>query len=235
VRFVPQVGGTTLTTSNFTPSIGGNGPGQIQFYNGDLFAAGDAARQIIQYNGETGAEIRRFGVTSSFNIRGMTIHNDFAYYAEIFQERIRRMDLSQSPITGDTFITDTTNLNEPMDMIVGGNGNLFVTNRASTLIQEYDITTGAFVKTFANLQTFNPSATPGAVGIEYNPALDNYFLSRGDFIYRVSPAGAWLQTYSSPLLASAYGLVVVPVPEPGVGMLGLIVLIMIVMRRRARV
>ena len=232
VTFVPQGRFGMLSSIDFTPDIDGFGPGQIQFYNGDLYAAGDASRAIIQYHGDTGAEIRRFSVTQSFNIRGMTIADDKLYYAEIFQERIRRMDLTQSPPTGGTFITDTTNLNEPMDMIVGGNGNLFVTNRASTLIQEYDIDTGAFVGTFSNLQSFNAAAVPGDTGIAFDPALNNYLFASGNSVYRVSAAGTLLQTYQSPFLSGAYGLVVVPVPEPSALFAAISALISLVIVRR---
>jgi sugar lactone lactonase YvrE len=230
VKFVPQGRGGLLASVDFTPDIGNFGPGQIQFYMGDLFVAGDRSRVIFQYDGDTGAEIRRFSVTDDFNIRGMTIADQTLYYSEIFQQRVRRMDLAQSPPTGATFFTDSTHLNEPMDMIVGGNGNLFITNRASTLVQEYDIDTGQFVKTLADLSTFTPPASPGNVGIAYDPALDNYFLSTGSAVYRVSPAGGLLQTYQSPLLSGAYGIVVVP--EPTALVLALPAAFCLLLRRR---
>src|SRR5262245_33168807 len=36
VKLVPQSGADVLKAVDFTPSIGGFGPGQIQFHNGDL-------------------------------------------------------------------------------------------------------------------------------------------------------------------------------------------------------
>ena len=52
VKLVPQIGSSVLVSQDFTASIPGDGPGQIQFYNGNLYAAGDESRVIYQFNGE---------------------------------------------------------------------------------------------------------------------------------------------------------------------------------------
>jgi len=102
---------------------------------------------------------------------------------------------------------------------------LYLTNRASTLVQEFDIDTGAFVRTLADVLSFAPTLDTDHVGLAYEPSVDSYFIAAGDAVYRVSPAGALLQTYQSPLLSGAYGIVAVP--EPGAlvlviwGMVGL--------------
>ena len=173
---------------DFTASVGSFGPGEIQFYQGDLYAAGDSTRQIIRFDGETGAEIEHFGVTNSFNIRGMVIDGDSLYYAEIFQERVRMMDLTQSPPTGGTFLTDPLNLNEPLAMAIGAGGNLFITNRASSLVQEFDINTGLFVGTLVDLNVLNPAFFEGQADVIYDAALNNYFVSAGNKVFRLSAA-----------------------------------------------
>ena len=213
VKFVPQVGTDVKTAIDFTATLGEFGPGEMQFYQGDLYVAGGRDRGIVQFDGQTGVEISRFSVTTSFNIRSLVIDGDDLYYAEIFQERVRKMDLTQSPPTGGTFLTDVTNLNEPIAMAVGGNSNLFITNRAGTLVQEFDIDTGAFVGTFVDLHALNPAFFAQDADVVYDAALNNYFVSAGNSVFRLSPEGALLQTYQSDLLINAYGILVVPEPH----------------------
>lgn len=233
VKFVPQSGSDVMQAVDFTASVGSFGPGEIQFYQGDLYAAGDSTRQIIRFDGETGAEIEHFGVTNSFNIRGMVIDGDSLYYAEIFQERVRMMDLTQSPPTGGTFLTDPLNLNEPLAMAIGAGGNLFITNRASSLVQEFDINTGLFVGTLVDLNVLNPAFFEGQADVIYDAALNNYFVSAGNKVFRLSAGGDLLQTYQSDLLVSAYGLLIVPEPSTG-AMLALGIAALVVACRRRR-
>lgn len=219
VRFVPRPDGGPLVSEDFTSSVGGFGPAQLDFYNGDLYAAGDADDVIHQYDGQTGAEIRTFSASTSFNIRAMTIEGDYLYYAEIFQDRVHRFDLREAPPTGGMLFQDNTNLSEPVNMTVGHNGNLVFTGRDTPLIQEFDIATGAFVGTIADLSTFDATVS-GADDITHSANLDSYFVSTGRSIFRFDPAGQLLQTYESPLFSGA-GPVLVIVPEPGAGGLAL--------------
>jgi len=225
VKFVSQPGTDVKTAIDFSATIGEFGPGEMQFYQGDLYVSGGRDRSIVQLDGQTGAEISRFSVTTSFNIRSLVIDGDDLYYAEIFQERIRKMDLTQSPPTGDTFLTDETNLLEPIAMAIGANGNLFITNRASTLVQEFDIITGAFVGTFVDLNALSPAFFAQDADIVYDSVLNNYFVSAGQAVFRLSDQGVLLQTYQSDLLLNAYGILVVPEPHScvllGLGLIGL--------------
>jgi hypothetical protein len=227
VKFVPQSGTDLKMAVDFTATVGEFGPGELQFYQGDLYVAGGRERAIIQFDGQTGAEIRRFSVTTSFNIRSLVIDGDELYYAEIFQDRVLKMDLTQAPPTGAAFFTDESNLNEPIAMAIGGNGNLFVTNRANTLVQEYDIETGGFVGTLVDLRSLNPVFFAQDADIVLVAALDNYFVSAGNSVFRLSAQGALLQTYQSDLLTNAYGILVIPEPHSFfllcLGMAGLMV------------
>lgn len=213
VKFVPQDGTDVMQAVDFTGTIGSFGPGELQFYQGDLYAAGDQWRQIVRFDGETGAQIEMFGVTSAANIRSMVIDGDNLYYAEIFQNRVRKMDLTQSPPTGGTFFTNATALDEPVAMAIGAGGNLFITSRDNTLVQEFDITTGLFVGTLVDLNLLNPAFTEGQCDVIYDAALNNYFVSAGNKVFRLSVSGELLQTYESELLMGAYGLLIVPEPS----------------------
>jgi hypothetical protein len=211
VELVPQSGSSVLVSKDFTAAIPGDGPGQIQFYNGDLYAAGDESRVIYQFDGTTGAQIRTFSASTSFNIRAMTISGNTLYYSEIFQDRVRKFDLTQNPPTGGTFFTDSTHLNDSWNMTVGFNNVLVLANRGDTKLQEYDVTTGTYLGMLADLDNFD-SALTQSWDVTYNAALNNYFVSSGNKIFRLDDQGNLLQTYSSALLQGASGVLAVPEP-----------------------
>jgi outer membrane protein assembly factor BamB len=216
MKLVPQVGTDLHLAVDFTVSIGSFGPGQLQFYNGDLYVAGDTTRDIRQYDGDTGAFMQNFSVPNSFNIRGMQIVGDKLYYAEIFQERIREMDLTQNPPSGSTLFVDTVHLVEPGSMGTGKDGHLLFTNRENGLVTEYDQHTGTFIRTIVDLATFDPLIPQiGNLdkGVVYFQQLDQYFVSARDKVYRLDSQGQLLQTYQSNLLQGAYGLLLVPEPK----------------------
>lgn len=216
MKLVPQAGTDLHLAVDFTVSIGSFGPGQLQFYNGDLYVAGDTTRDIRQYDGDTGAFIQSFSAPNSFNIRGMQIVGDKLYYAEIFQERVRVHDLTQNPPPGSTLFQDTVHLVEPGSMGTGKNGHLLFTNRENGLITEYDQNSGAYLRTIVDLATFDPLIPQiGNLdkGVVYSQQLDQYFVSARDKVYRLDSQGQLLQTYQSNLLQGAYGLLLVPEPE----------------------
>lgn len=212
VRLVEQAGVDYLVPEDFTPSIGGFGPAQMAFHNGDLYAAGDRSRAVIRYDGVTGAEIERIAAPSTGNIRGMTIGGDHLYYAEIFQDRISRFDLTTSPPSGGNFFQSFAYLDEPYSLEIGHTGNLFVGSRANTGIQEFDIESGEFIGTFVNLLDFDPTITQTGTYFTYSRELDSYFAtSAGGKVYQFDSEGTLLQTLQSELLAgSARGIAVVP-------------------------
>lgn len=162
VKMVPQPGGM-LAPVSFTADIGGFGPGQIQFHDGKLYAAGDASRRVFEYDGATGALLGSFSSSTSFNIRALAINTaGQLYYSEIFQDRVRRFDLTTTPPTGGTLFEDAARLDESQGMAIGPTGNLVLTNRANSLLQEYDAVTGAFIRTLADVASFDPRSPPPA-------------------------------------------------------------------------
>jgi hypothetical protein len=218
VQLVLQSGSSVLQAVPFSPSIGNFGPGQLGTYQGDVYAAGDRSRVVFQYDGQTGAELDALTVTGGANIRGMVIHGSRLFYAEVFQNTIRKFDLTQDPRVGETFFANSPDVNEPFHLAIGHTGNLFVSSRQSTLIQEFDIDTGEFVRTLTDIATFEPIDTHNYM-FEYSAALKSYFVSTArDRVYQLNEAGELVRTLQSDLLDVALGAAIV-VPEPGSGLL----------------
>ena len=235
VKFIPQPGTDVLTAVDFTAKIGDFGPGQIQFYKGDLYVAGGSTAEVRQFNGVTGAPVRQFSVTGSSRFLAMTIAEDKLYYAELFQDRVRKMDLTQNPPTGGTLLLDLNRLSDPIVLTIGGNGHLFVVGQTTGNIQEYNAETGAFVRTFVDQSVFGiPEGYAIDKGMVYDAASDTYFVSVRDTIYRFDSQGALLSTYQSDLLRRGYGMVIVPEPSTyalaAVGMVALLA----IKRRKAQ-
>lgn len=214
VKLEPFPGTDLRIPVDFTPSIGNFGPAQMAFYDGDLFAAGDRSRAVFRYDGQTGEEISQIAPPSTGNIRGMTIGGDYLYFAEIFQDRISRFDLTTDPPSGGVFINAPFNPDEPYSLVVGHNGNLFVGSRNQTVIQEFNINTGAFVGTLVDLQDFGVVPSIDGTYFTYAPELDNYFATfSGGVVYQFDTSGELVTTFESPLLFnSARGMAFV-VPE----------------------
>jgi hypothetical protein len=211
VKLVAEPGSSVLGTENFTASIGGDGPGQIQFYNGDLYVAGDESRVIFQYDGATGAQVGDFSATGSYNIRAMAITGSTLYYEEAFQNTVREFDLSHYPPPGSTLFQDPVNLAKAINMTIGPQGILVFANANSTLIPEYS-NTGKFLGTLADIKNFDSTLT-GTWDVLYSPGLQNYFVSAGSEVFRLDTTGNLLQTYHSDLLNVATGLLIVPEPS----------------------
>ena len=208
VRLVPHPNDDhQLVAEDLTPSIGNFGPGLISFHrSGDLFVAGDASRVVFRYDANTGKQIDSFTLTGCCNMVGLTLENDSIYVAEYFQRRILRFDVSASPVTGATFVPATNNLNRPLGMTIGHNGNLMVANDAGRRIQEFEIGTGNYLGEFIDLSTVGVSI---AREIHYAPRLNSYFVSSGDAVYQFDTQGTLMQTLASPALRGAYGIAVV--------------------------
>ena len=144
----------------------------------------------------------------------MTISDSTLYYSEIFQDRVRKFDLTHTPPTGGTFFTDSTHLNDSWNMTAGFNNVLVFANRGDTKLQEYNATTGNYLGMLADLDNFDPSLTR-SWDVTYNALLNNYFVSAGSQVYRLDDQGDLLQTYTSPLLQGASGVLAVPEPACG--------------------
>jgi hypothetical protein len=211
VKLVPQAGTHVLGTTDFTASIGGDGPGQIQFYNGELYVAGDESRVIHVYDGSTGQQVSTLGASQSGNIRALAITGNTLYYEEAFQNRVHETDLTQFPTNWTTLLVDPTNLQKAINMTIGPQGDLVFANNDNTLIPMYS-SAGTFLGNLADIKTFNSTIT-NAWDVTYYAPLNEYFVSGGNEVFELSATGALLHTFSSPFLQGATGLLVVPEPS----------------------
>lgn len=198
-------GGGEYEVTSFTSSIGGFGPGLIDFTEGgELIVAGDASRELLRYDGATGELIDTFTHSGCCNIVGLLVDKQYAYAGEYFQQRILRFDLAMEPVQGEIFIPATDELDRPLGMTVGADGTLVVVNVTSTAIQEFSPADGAFIRTFRDLEDLG---VPGAVDIHYEPTIECYFVSAvGDSVFQFDRGGTLLSVISDPLLRQPYGL-----------------------------
>ncbi len=233
VQLVEQPGSSVRQAVSFSPSVGRLGTAQLAIYENDVFVAGDGARHIFRYDGQTGTEIARFSVTGSNNIRGMTIKGSMLYYAEVFQNTVRMYDLTLDPLVGGTLIDSSPHLYEPSHLTIGHTGNLLISSRQSTLVQEFDPITGQFLGTFIDIADFEPVAT-GNYRIEYMPEVDSYFVSTGrDRVYQLGLNGELTRILQSDLLDVVIGTAFL-VPEPPTAVLALPAFVAALAWRRKR-
>ena len=204
----------TLTSSNGVPvtrdvthSIGRFGPGIIAFGKGEIWAAGDTARTIYRVDPETGQVSRPSRYKSHFNLVGLAADGETLYAAEYFQRSIMRYDLSAGDTNAITLIAHDPHLNRPIGMTIGHNGNLYVANALEPTVVEFDIKTGAYVRTLVDLGTVGAH---GINGIVYAPEVRRYYLASGSDIYEVDLDGKVLASYNSPALKNAYGIALLP-------------------------
>lgn len=213
VKFVPQEGTDVLSATDFTSTIGRFGPGQMQFYNGDLYVAADTERVVKRFDGATGAlKGSLVSPDPNYNIRALAIDGDRLYYAEVFQDRGREFQLSPDPPSyqGLVFWDHTGRLEKAINVTIGPNQTLVLTDQNNFFVQQYSIITGNYLGPLVDVRTLDSAAT-GTWDIQYVPSLNNYFLSARNEVFRLDANGALLQTYVGP--STLTGLLVV-VPEP---------------------
>ena len=122
----------------------------LKFIGGDLYVLGGSAqRQIRQYNGSSGEYVRTVVMWASNQIGSAT---DFQYISGsgdwlVIGNANRGARLSGSTgvfidyFINPTGITDV--MSTPRTLLIGPDGNYWVTNRASNRITRYDASTGA--------------------------------------------------------------------------------------------
>jgi DNA-binding beta-propeller fold protein YncE len=206
VRLVSgQRGGTTapLVAVDLTGRIGRFGPGLMAFdRRGILNVAGDTIRAVLRYDVETGQLVESMRLRAA-NLMGLTLADDTVYVAEYFQKTILRFDLSADPAAGKKFIYKSSRLDRAHGMTIGHNGNLFVSNLKNSFIQEFDSTSGKFVKTFLDVHTIGGGSVKD---LHYEPQMDRYFLTSGSAVYVLSTDGALLAKHESIAMSGAVGI-----------------------------
>jgi len=190
-----------------THSIGRFGPGMITFGEGKIWVAGDSDRTIYRVNPETGEVSSPTLYKNNFNLVGLAADGKTLYAAEYFQRSILRYDLETGSTNAVALISNDSHLNRPVGMTIGQNGNLYVANALEPTVVEFDIKTGAYVRTFVNL---GAAGKDGINGIVYAPDMQRYYLASGSDIFEVDLDGKVIASYNSPALKKAYGITLLP-------------------------
>jgi streptogramin lyase len=194
-------------TKDLTRSVGRFGPGLMAFGEGKIWTAGDSDRTIYCVNPETGEITSPSQYKNNFNLVGLAADGETLYAAEYFQRSILRYDLKSGGTNAVRFIPKNSHLNRPVGMTIGHNGNLYVANALEPTVVEFDIKTGAYVRTFIN---FGAAGKSGINGIVYAPDAQRYYLASGSEIYEVGLDGKVIASYNSPALKNAYGIALLP-------------------------
>lgn len=204
-RHRPLESGGALTADDVTPRIGRYGPGKMAFDSrGLLNVAADTERAIQRYDVERRKLVETIPTGRKANILGLAIANDSLFAAEYFQGSVLRIDLAADPASSSSLIAGSERLDRPYGLAVGRPGRLFVTNLGSDLVQEFDLRTGRFMRTFLDVKTLGAS---GVHDLLYDAVGDRYFLTSGDTVYELCPEGSLIARYESPALANAQGIV----------------------------
>jgi hypothetical protein len=194
---------------DFTPSLGGFGPGQIGFSaSGDLIVGGDVSgnSSVYRYDGVTGNLIDTFRRDGFQNVVGLLVDGDRVYSGSYFNGAIARYELSVTPVAGTTFIAADIRTRKVIGMTIGHTGNLLIASSENGAVQEYDIVTGAFVRTFLNF---------GVVDIKYDAASGRYFATAsGNGVTELDQAGNATRVFQSPDLRGAYSVAIATVSGP---------------------
>jgi RNA polymerase sigma factor (sigma-70 family) len=187
--------------------IGRYGPGMLVCSKGQIWTAGDTERLIYRVNPATGEVFTPPQFMSPYNIVGFTMDGDTLYAGEYFQRGIARYEVGAEAKPTVRLVTNDMHLDKPVGLAIGHNGNLYVASRLEPAIAEFDLKTGAYVRTLVDLGV---GSKEGVYGLVYAPATRRYYISAGSNIYEVDPDGKLLATYNSPALKSANAIALLP-------------------------
>jgi RNA polymerase sigma factor (sigma-70 family) len=187
--------------------IGRYGPGILVYSKGQIWTAGDTERLIYRVDPTTGEVTTPPQFQSPFNIVGFTMDGDTLYAGEYFQRGIARYEMGTETKPTVRLVTNDVHLDKPVGLTIGHNGNLYVASRLEPAVVEFDLQTGAYVRTLVDLGV---GSKEGVYGLVYAPATRRYYISAGSNIYEVDPDGKLLATYNSPALKSANAIALLP-------------------------
>lgn len=188
---------------DFTESIGGTGPGQIGFSrSGDLIVGGDVSgnHSVYRYDGTTGGLIDSFRLDGFQNVVGLLVDGDFVYSGSYYNGAIARYDLSVTPVAGIAFIAANALTERVLGMTIGHTGNLLIASTANGAVQEFDIVTGEFIRTFLPF---------GVVDIHYDAYGERYYVTgSGNSATELDQDGNVTRVFQSSDLQGAYSVTV---------------------------
>ena len=205
VELVPGEGAAQL--KDVSRSIGRSGPGMLVYSKGQIWTAGDTERVIYLVNPATGEISTPPQFRNPNNIVGLVANGDTLYAGEYFQRSVIRYEMGAQAKRAVRVVTNDTHVNQPVGLAIGHNGNLYVASRLEPAIVEFDLKTGAYVRTLVDLGV---GSKEGIYGLVYAPATRRYYISAGSHIYEVDPEGNLLAVYNSPALKKAQAIALVP-------------------------
>ena len=137
--------------STYGPSLGGFGPGEIEFMaNGDLLIAGDISNgsALYRFSGEDAQIVDSKSSCNASNVIGLAHAGSYAFTVGIFSANVSRFDISSTPFSCSSFIstavTSTTRY-QTQTMTITADGNLLVIPQKGTS-KVYDSSTGEFIE-----------------------------------------------------------------------------------------
>lgn len=192
--------------STLRRQIGRYGPGILAWHPYGIYTSGDTERVMLRIDPVTG---RAAGITQKncCNVVGVLVAGNRMFAGEYFQRSILQYDLTKELPKGHRLVDRSPHLNRPMGMAVGHNGNLYVSNGLEPTVVEFDINTGDFIRTFANLGS---AAQEGIYGLAYVSGVERYYLTTGAEVHELDRHGDLLASYHSPALRKGYGITTVP-------------------------
>ncbi len=198
-----------LEPINVTLTIGRFGPGMMAFdRRGRLYVAADTERAVQCYDVTTRELVETITIERRANLIGLAVRDDSLYIAEYFQRCVVRVNLASDPHAAVPLISQSDRLDRPRGLVVGHNRHLLVSNADNDLIQEFEVDTGRFIRTFRDMQTLGASHVHD---IYYHRPGNRYFVSSGNTVFELNTEGGLIARYNSPLLTDAQGVVCRPV------------------------
>lgn len=206
VRLVPGPAGG-LWGRGLTEPIGRFGPGHIRVHHsGDLLVAGDEASSLIRFSPGTGAVSGVLPLPEPGHFRGLLVRGDEVLLAAYFDNTILSLNLRGNPVEAELRVPATDELDRPLGMAFGHNGNIFVTSARHSRIVEFDSKSGEPAGTFADLAR---AGLDGISDIAFEPHLHHYFVASGDGIYKIDTRGNLRASFHDPDLKNAAALTVI--------------------------
>jgi hypothetical protein len=139
--------------STYGPSIGGFGPGDIEFMaNGDLLIAGDISNgsALYRFSGEDAQIVDSKSSCNASNVIGLAHAGSNAYTVGIFSANVSLFDISSAPFSCSSFISTAVTSStryQTQTMTITADGNLLVIPQKG-ISKVYDSITGEFIQDF---------------------------------------------------------------------------------------
>lgn len=137
--------------STYGPSLGGYGPGDIEFMaNGDLLIAGDISNgsALYRFSGEDAQIVDSRSSCNASNIIGLAHSGSNVFTVGIYSANVSRFDISSTPFSCSSFISTAVTSSttyQTQTMTITADGNLLVVPQKGTS-KVYDSSTGEFIE-----------------------------------------------------------------------------------------